>query len=269
MKKISALIIACSIGLAIQAQIIDPLVGRNTAAGSLIGYTDYLVNDVSHGVGGVGISFPSSGSGLSASYVGTTNTPEQALFLAPVNTFSSTFAVGKMLTVNVAMPVSSTAMDFGLAISANNPSAATAVGDATGLWSSRGLFDWASISVRPSQTAIRANSSISGAVVTGNGILSAVAANTVSGLYIQWVSADVFNLGYIDTGSVQHLSETVTFAGASTIGSEIGFYGDLRATGTSLGNFSNLTITAIPEPSTLAMCGMSSAGLFVGLRRKK
>jgi hypothetical protein len=54
-----------------------------------------------------------------------------------------------------------------------------------------------------------------------------------------------------------------------SIGTEIGFYGDLRATGQSLSSFSNLAISPIPEPSTLAMCGMGLAGLFVGLRRKK
>jgi hypothetical protein len=265
MKKISALIIACSIGLAIHAQIIDTLTSghNNSLTGGLVGYTAIPVLDNSLGAG-AGVWFPSSASGLSASFVGTNTTAEQDLFLAPANTFSTTFAVGQMLTVNVAMPVSATQMDFGLAIAAASPVAASAGNS----WSSRTAFDWASISVRPSQAAIRANSSISGTLVTANGVLTA-AANTVSQLYIQWVSADVFNLGYVDTSSVQHLSETVTFAGASTIGTDIGFYGDLRATGTSLGNFSNLTISPIPEPSTLAMCGMSLAGLFFGLRRKK
>jgi hypothetical protein len=265
MKKISTLIIASFVGLAAHAQIIDTLTSghNNSLTGGLVGYTAIPVLDNSFGTG-AGVWFPSSASGLSASFVGTNTTAEQDLFLAPANTFGTIFAVGKMLTVNVAMPVSTTQMDFGLAIAAASPVAANAGNS----WSSRTAFDWASISVRPNQTAIRANSSISGTLVTGNGVLSA-AANTVSQLYIQWVSADVFNLGYVDTSSVQHLSETITFAGASTIGSEIGFYGDLRATGTSLGNFSNLAITTIPEPSTLAMCGMGLAGLLVAMRRKK
>jgi hypothetical protein len=65
---------------------------------------------------------------------------------------------------------------------------------------------------------------------------------------------------------------TATFGGTgdsgSTIGAAIGFYGDIRATGTSLGPISNLTIT-VPEPATLALCGMGLAGLFVVVRRKK
>jgi hypothetical protein len=152
-------------------------------------------------------------------------------------------------------------MDFGLAISATaNPPAAGAN------TSTRANFDWASISVRPSQSAIRANSSISGTLTTGNGVLSA-AANTVSELYIQWNSADVFTLGYLDTSSVLHTSETVTFGGASAIGTAIGFYGDMRAGGTSLGDFTNLTVT--PEPSTFALCGLGLAGLCAMLLRKK
>ena len=255
MKKISALIIACSLGLAVQAQLIDPLTG------GLGGYTTYQVLDNSLGAG-QGVSFTSSGSGLQANFVGTGTTAQQALFLAPATSFSTTFGVGQTLWLSVLVPVSTTQMDFGLAIAAATPVAASAGNS----WSSRTASDWASISVRPSQGSIRANSSISGTLVTSAGVLAAPA-NTVSQLYIQWVSADVFNLGYVDTSSVQHLSETITFAGTSTIGTEIGFYGDLRATGTSLGTMSNLTIT--PEPSTFALCGMGLASLVAIARRKK
>ena len=117
--------------------------------------------------------------------------------------------------------------------------------------------------------AILANSSISGILVTGNGVISAVNPTTVSQLFIDWVSADVFTLGYIDTSSVQHVSETVTFAGSSTIGTEIGFYGDLRATGLSLSSFSNLAISPIPEPTTMALCGLGGLLGLVGWMRRK
>ncbi len=253
-------------GVAVQAQIIDPLTGRNTAGGSLIGYTPYLVLDNSSGAG-QGLTFPSSSSGLSAAYLGTGTSAEQALFLSPANTFSTTFAVGDRLTVNVAMPSNSIAMDFGLAVSANNPTSASSGNG----YNSRTLFDWASISVRPSQTAIRANSSVSGTLTTANGVLSGVSPTTVAQLFIDWASADVFYLGYIDTSSALHVSEEVTFAGTSTIGADIGFYGDLRATGTSLGYFSNLAISPIPvpEPTSLAICGMGGLlGLAGWMRRK-
>jgi len=255
-------------GLVAQAQVIDTLVGRNDPlTGGLVGYQSYLVLDNSSGAG-EGILFPSSVSGLSASYIGTGTSAEQALFLAPANSFSTTFAVGDRLTVNVAMPVSSTAMDFGLAVAANNPSAASS-GNA---YNSRTLFDWASISVRPSQTSIRANSSVSGILTTSANVINGVTPTTVSQLFIDWDSADLFTIGYIDSSSVVHVSEQVAFAPTSTIGAEIGFYGDLRATGTSLGNFSNLAIATIPvpEPTSLALCGMGGLlGLVGWIRRKK
>lgn len=170
-----------------------------------------------------------------------------------------------MLTVNVAMPDTSTQMDFGLAVSATaTPPAAVGANVST-----RANFDWASISIRPSQTAIRANSSISGTVTTSAGVINGVDPTTVSQLFIQWNSADVFTLGYIDSSSVSHISETVTFANTSTIGAAIGFYGDLRATGTSLGNFTDLTISPVPEPSTMAICGLGFAGLLAFKRLKR
>ena len=78
MKKISLILSACLVGLVAQAQVIDTLVGRNTAAGNLIGYTPYMVLDNSHGTASV--LFPSSVSGLSDSYAGSVADPEQALF---------------------------------------------------------------------------------------------------------------------------------------------------------------------------------------------
>ena len=172
MKKIDVILLLCSMGVVVQAQttVIDPLTGRNDPlTGGLVGYTSYLVNDVSAGAG-EGVSFPASSSGLSAAYVGTGTTAEQALFLAPVNSFSTTFAVGDTLMVNTAIPSSSTVEDFGLAISANNPTAASSGNS----YNSRTLFDWMSISVRPSGSGgtIRVNTSVSGTLTTASFALS-------------------------------------------------------------------------------------------------
>lgn len=260
-KTLSAFILAGAAGLSVQAQVqvIDPLTG------GLGGYTTTAVLDNSLGAGS-GVSFTSSGSGLQANYVGSVAAPEQSLFLSLVSSFSSPFVVGDRLSVNVSVPASSTQMDFGLAIAATATPTAAGAGNS---YNSRTTFDWASISIRPSQTAIRANSSISGTLVTANGVINGVNPTTVSQLYIDWVSADVFTLGYIDTSSIGHVSETITFAPSSTIGTAIGFYGDLRATGASLGNFTSLTIQPVPEPSTLVLGGMSLAGLIAVIRRKK
>ncbi len=215
---------------------------------------------------GEGVSFSDSSGGLVASYVGTGTSAEQALFLAPASDFSTTFAVGDTLSVSTSVPVSSTAMDFGLAISAANPSAATSGNS----WNSRPNFDWASISIRPSQTSIRQNTSINGTVTTSADVINSVSASSVEGLYITWVSADSFTLGYINSSDVEVPDDTVTFSSGSTIGTDIGFYGDLRATGTSLGSFSNLSITAVPEPSTLALSGVGGImGCIFMLCRKK
>ncbi len=263
MNKISTITIiaACSLGVAAQGQtIIDPLTG------SLSEYTDTLVNDGGSG-GQSSVSFTDSSSGLQANFVGSVADPEQALFLAPASSFSTTFAVGDTLLVDTAVPNSSIQEDFGLAISATaTPPAAGANA------STRANFDWASISLRPSQTAIRQNTSINGALATGSDVLTLNSTTfpQVTGLYITWNSADSFTLGYITGSDVEVPDDTVTFEGGSTIGTAIGFYGDLRDVGgTTLGDFSNLTIEPAPEPSTLALCGMGLAGSLLVLRRKK
>ncbi len=254
-KRISVIIL-CSMALAAQSQVIDPLTG------SLAGYTTTLVLDNSLGAG-QGVSFTSSGSGLSANYVGTGTSPEQALFLAPASSFATTFAVGDMLTVSSSIPASSTLEDFGLAISSASPVAAGAGNS----FNSRPSFDWASISIRPSQNSIRVNSSISGTLNTSGGVIGIGSPTTITGLYIAWISADVFNVGYLTTGGLVS-DENITFNSGSTIGTDIGFYGDLRATGASLGSFSNLTIGPVPEPSTLALGGLGLAGWFAVRRWK-
>ena len=245
-----------------QAQVIDPLTG------SLSGYTTTPVLENSLGAG-AGISFTGSGSGLQDNFTGSPNDPEQGLFWAPASSFSATFAVGDRLTVNVTSPTltlnNSLTEDFGLAIAAATPVAAGSGNS----YNSRTLFDWASVSIRPDQQSIRANSSISGTLVTSANVQSGVLTANVSQLYIDWVSADVFTMGYIDSSSVQHPSETITFAPSSTIGTEIGFYGDLRIAGQSVGYFTDLAIQPIPEPTALAICGLGGLLGLVGWMRRR
>jgi hypothetical protein len=222
-----------------------------------------MVNDTSHG-GGNGAAFNQSGSGLQLAYVGSTSTPEQALSLAPASSFSTVFGVGDTLVVYSSVPASSTQLDFGLAISANNP-----VGGTTDL---RGSFDWASISIRPTGTGgvgdIRENTSISGSVVSSS-VAGINATLPVDGLYITWASPLQFTFGYIDNTHTMVMVNSKTFNPGSTIGSQIGFYGDIRATGTSIGDFYNLSIISVPEPSALAMCSMGLFGFATLVRRKK
>ncbi|HUA65252.1 MAG TPA: PEP-CTERM sorting domain-containing protein [Alphaproteobacteria bacterium] len=259
MKKIGFIAIACSIGLALQAQVIDSLNGD-----SLSEYTTTLVLDNSDGAG-AGVSFSDTSGSLVASYTGTVSDPEQALFLAPATDFSTVFSVGDMLSVNVNTPASSTTEDFGLAIAATATPTAAGSGNS---YNSRGTFDWTSISVRPSQSSIRVNTSISGTVTTGNNVANIGSTANISELFIDWVSADTFQLGYV-SNDVAVVDATATFAPSSTIGAAIGFYGDLRATGTSLGSFSDLSIQPVPEPCTLALLALGSAGTLLIARRRK
>lgn len=260
MKKIVLIAMASSIGLALQAQVIDTLNGD-----SLSEYTTTLVLDNSDGAG-AGVSFSDSSGGLTASYTGSVSDPEQALFLAPATDFSTVFGVGDTLFVDVNTPASSTTEDLGLAIAAT--ATPTAAGSGNG-YNSRPTFDWASISVRPSQSAIRVNTSISGTVTTGSFVGNIGTTANISELFVNWVSADVFQLGYV-SNNVSVVDATATFASGSQIGTAIGFYGDLRATGTSLGTLSDLTIQPVPEPSALAISGLGGIlGGFFMLRRKK
>lgn len=256
-KQISAIILISSIGLSSRSQstVIDPLTG------SLSEYTTTLVNDVSDGAGR-GVSFTDSASGLQANYVGTGTTAEQALFLAPASSFSQTFAVGDTLWVNTAMSASSTTEDFGLAIAATATPTPAGSGNS---FNSRTSFDWASVSLRPSQSTVRFNTDISGTLNTATNAAVGTVAN-VSELFVTWNSADSFSLGYV-SNSIPVTEETVTFASGSAIGDAIGFYGDLRSTGGVLGDITDLTIT--PEPSTFALCSMGFVGLAVWTRRKK
>jgi len=262
MKKISALILASSIGLAAQAQVIDPLTGTGGPSG---GYTTTLVLDNSHGVSGA--SFTTGASGLSLNFVGSTSDPEQALSLASVGAFSTTFAVGDTLWVDVNVPASGILEDFGIAVASTATPTAASAGNS---WNSRTLTDYAEIAVRPQQNAVAGSHSIGGTLASATQVGVGSTAN-IGLLYINWASADVFNLGYVTTGGVTNSFYTATFGGAgdtsTTIGAAIGFYGDIRATGTSLGTLSSLAIT--PEPSTFALCGMGLAGMFSVMRRKK
>jgi hypothetical protein len=260
MKKFGLTIIGYLTVLTLQAQIIDPL--NNTELGD---YTTTLMLDNSSGAG-EGISFGEASGSLTASYVGTGTSAEQALLLAPTSAFSTVFTVGDMLSVNVNTPASTTIEDFGLAVSTATP---TAAGSGNG-FNSRAAFDWESISVRPSQSSIRVNTSISGTLTTGSNVAGVGSTANISELFINWVSADVFQLGYV-SNNVAVVDATATFAPSSTIGTSIGFYADLRATGTSLGSFSNLAISPIPvpEPSIIALCGMGVISSVFMLRRKK
>lgn len=250
MKRTCVLLAAALLSATAPAQLVDGYSG-----GSLGSYT--LTRVLDNGVAEGNVSFSDSGGTLAAAYAGTVNQPEQLVFLR--SDFS--LGVGFRLMADVLFPAQTSQMDFGLAVSATATPTAASGGDTD----TRDTFNWAGIYVRPSQNAVRAASSINGTVVTGTGVLTADE-TTVGQLFIERNSATDFTLGYYDTSATRFVSRTAIFT-ASDIGTAIGFYADLRAAGGSLGSLDNLSIVAIPEPSGVALAGLSLLA-WLGFRRR-
>lgn len=216
-------------------------------------YTQTAVLD--NGVAESNVSFSDATGALVASYGGTVNQPEQVLLLRD----DATLGVGEKLVADVSMAALSAQMDFGIAVSATKTPTAASLADTD----TRDSFNWASVAVRPSQNAIRVNSSINGVVTTGNGVLNTDEA-LVNRIFIERLSSTSFKVGYVDTSNVSFDALTINFT-TSDVGSAIGFYADLRAAGGTLGSLDNLRI--VPEPAA----GLTAAfGLFglVSLRKR-
>ena len=183
------------------------------------------------------------------------NQPEQVVFLRD----DATLGVGEKLLADVSMAALASQMDFGIAVSATKTPTAASAGDTD----VRDGFNWASVSVRPSQNAIRVNSSINGVVTTGSGVLATDEA-LVSRLFIERLSSTSYKVGYVNTSNVAANALTINFT-TSDVGNAIGFYADLRAAGGTLGTLDNLRI--VPEPAA-GMLGMLGLIGLVSLRKR-
>lgn len=97
----------------------------------------------------------------------------------------------------------------------------------------------------------------------------------VSGLWISEPSTGVYDVGYILASDGSDVTIHVynfsanTYSGDTSIGNAIGFYADLRAASDTYNGLTDLTLSPIPEPSTMALCGLGVAGWIAWLRRKK
>jgi hypothetical protein len=252
MKLTTITIALCLVGAAAQAQ----LLLDNFNQPGLGDYTQTTILD--NGVAEANVSFSDASGGLVGSYSGTINQPEQVLLLR--NDLS--LGVGFRLLVDVLFPTQTSQMDFGLAVSATVSPTAASLADTD----TRDTFNWASIYVRPSQNAVRTTASISGAVNTATGVLAADE-TSVSQLFIERNSATTFTLGYYDANDTRFVSRSAVFA-ANDVGTAIGFYGDLRAVGGTLGMLDNLSIGVIPEPSVSILAGFGLLALAARLRRR-
>jgi hypothetical protein len=250
MKQLSLIIVAGSLAIAAQAQLIDDF---NSAGLGEYTSTRLLDNAVSEG----NVSLADASGSLGASYGGTLAGAEQSVLLR--NDFS--LSVGYRLMVDVSFGTKASEMDFGIAVgSTASPTAASGADTDT-----RDTFNWAAIYVRPSQNTVRATSFINGTGATGTGILAADE-TTVGQLFIERTSLTGFTLGYYDTSAVRHDSRTATFT-VNDVGTAIGFYADLRAVGGSLGALDNLRIEAVPEPGSLSLLALGGVGVWLVRRR--
>lgn len=248
----AALVLSLSVGVVPVAAGPIGIVDNYSVAG-LGEYTQTAVLD--NGVTESNVSFSDASGALVASYAGTVNQPEQVVFLRD----DATLGVGEKLVADVSMAALASQMDFGIAVSATKTPTAASAGDSD----TRDSFNWASVSVRPSQNAIRVNSSINGVVTTGSGVLAADEA-LVSRLFIQRLSSNSYKVGYVDTSNVTFDALTINFT-TSDVGNAIGFYGDLRAAGGTLGTLDNLRIVPEPAAGLLALLGMMG---LVSLRKR-
>ena len=246
--------------LPLASLLVAPLVSRAVVVDDFgtAGLSEYTLTRVlDNGFAESNVSFSDASGSLIASYGGTVSQPEQLFFLRS----DYSLAVGQTLKVDVSFATQTSLMDFGIAVANVAPTSVT-VGDTD----TRDLFKWAAVYVRPSQDAVRSGS-YDAALDTGTGIL-AVAETAVTGLYITRVSASTFDLGYYSVTNAAILSKTITFGSSSSVGTLVGFYADLRATGGTLGGLDNLQI--IPEPSSYAMfAGLLTLGVAAISRRRR
>jgi hypothetical protein len=253
MKKISTLILASSIGLAAQAQLVDTL---NNTTLSPYTQTTILQNGASSG-----ITFSDTSGSLTSTGGGTV--PDQVLLLR--NDYS--LAVGETLSISISgLGTSSANADFGIAIASQVNPVPFVYSGISG--STRSNFLAMYVKPGSSQVGSIGFNGTSQLYSSGGVTPPGGAYSTVNGLWITETAANVFSDGYTTPSGNVTVGSGITFTGA-LIDNSIGFYSDMRGTITSAALFNNLTITPAPEPSMLALCGVGLVGMFGVMRRKK
>lgn len=240
---------AMSLSLMAEAQLVDDF------SGSLSAYTlsRVLDNDTT-----ANVSFSNSTGALQANATATSQA-EQVLFLR--NDYS--LAVGQMLSATINWSLAGS-QDLGICV-ASTATPTTVPNGSTG--NTRTSLSYCFIGIRSSADHVVA-SGFDGATGLSTLQYQPGGANTTADVFIARTSATTFTLGYNPNGTGDVTLGTYTFANSANVGNAIGFYSDMRSAG-SIGTFDNLTISPIPEPSTLALCGAGCMGMLGFFRRKK
>jgi len=259
LKKIGVILAACSLGLIAQAQLIDDF----SSAASLANYNQTIVLAQSANPAAVFGIASSPADTFQVSQAAWTAGAQQQVFL---RNDGWSLSPGQVLRVDLVMPyTNSVYSDFGLALMATaTPTAAVwTSGTADVRYNLLDLYvkgQFGTIGYRasnPSNVQLYSSSGISPV----GGLLA------VTGLWISRPSATAFTVGYTESGVDTVL---VAMTGIdSAVGNALGFYSDVRAN-TSYGYFDNLRLEVIPEPTSLALCGLGGIlGLVGWVRRRK
>lgn len=249
-KKIKVLIMACSMGMAAQAQLIDGF------SGSLSPYTETIVL-AQNPDGPLAFAIASGALQVSRTFSSGASA-QQDLFLR--NDYS--LAVGEVLRVDTSVLTNTLYSDFGIAVSAtvNPPGAVWTSGTA----STR--RDYINVYVKGSYGAVGTIGFDGTAQMYSNsGIYPVGTYAGLLGLYISRPLANEYDVGYT-TASGDTLMHAYTGVGNTAIGTALGFYADVRDT-TTYGNLDNLRLELIPEPATFALVGLGFGAVL--LRRKR
>lgn len=237
MKKLSLITAACLLGAATQAQLIDDF------SGNLSAYTaTRILNNGNHSPVNTYAWEINNG----AVRINTTAYTGIEQFALTRNDF--TLGVGYELTASYSH-LDLGSQDIGLYAGAGTPTQ--------------------DVRANYVNVYVRNNGQIYSRGFDGTGELSLTGGSTpatISSLFIARTASNVYELGFYD-GLTRNILTTRTIVNSSSIGDAIGFYADVRAAG-ARGVMDNLTLTAIPEPTTAGLLGLASLGLVFRLRRK-